>query len=68
MARWARKGPGLLSFSREGWLSLLQRVDLLWNEAVGRHRGTTDHPGELAWTPALTSLAVGTNEAQLGTG
>ena len=60
VARRARKGPGLLSFSRETWLSSMQRVDLPWNKAVGRHGGTTDPPGELAWSPSLVPLAVGT--------
>lgn len=46
----------------------MHRVDLLWNEAVGRHRGTTDRPSELAWAPSLIPLAVGTSEAQLVTG
>lgn len=69
VARRARKGPGLLSFSREVRLSLMQRVDLPWNEAVGRHGGTTDPPGELAGSPSL--LPPGCRhrrEAQLVTG
>lgn len=48
MAHWARKEPGLLSFSREVWFSLMQRVNLPWNKSVRRHRGTTDPLGELA--------------------
>lgn len=38
----------------------MQRVDLLWNEAVGRDGGTTDPPGGLAWSPSLGPPAVGT--------
>lgn len=56
----ARKGRGLLSFSSEMWLSFMQQVGLPWNKALGRHRGTTDLPGELAWSPSLVPLAVGT--------
>ena len=50
----------LFKISREAWLSFTRRVDLLWSKAVGRHRGTADLPGELAWPPPLVSPAVGT--------
>lgn len=40
----------------------MRRVDLPWNEAVGRHGGTRDSPGELAWSPSLLPLGAGTGE------
>lgn len=40
----------------------MQRVDLLWKEAVGRHRGTTDPPGELI--PPTVGTRVRHNQQQ----